>query len=191
MTLVLKSGPELEPISKTTAKSHLRVAHEEDDTLIAGLITSARLTVEAITRSALITQSWSLILDEWGSRRTVTLPLVPIISIDAVGLWNEAGGKVDVGSAFYHLGGSAPGKLALNRGQSWPAPLRDNSGISIDFTAGFGEGADDVPDPLRQAILHLIAHWYENRGEASLSELTMPVPASVGELVGPYRQMHL
>ncbi len=191
MTLVLKSGPELEPISQTIAKAHLRVAHGEDDTLISGLITSARLTVEAITRSALITQSWSLVLDEWGTRRTVALPLAPLISIDAVGLWNEAGEKVDIGSAFYHLGGSAPGKLALNRGERWPTPLRDTSGICIDFTAGFGETADDVPDPLRQAILHLVAHWYENRGEASLSEVTMPVPASVGELVGPYRQMHL
>lgn len=191
MTLVLKNGPALEPISKATAKSHLRVTHEEDDNLIAGLITSARLTVEAIIRSALITQSWSLILDEWGSRRTVTLPLVPIISIDGIDLWNEAGEKSPIGTDFCHLGAGSPAKLSLNRGQRWPSPLRDTGGIGIDFTAGFGDTADDVPDPLRQAILHLIAHWYENRGEASLSDLTMPVPPSVGELVGPFRQMHL
>ena len=191
MTLVLKSGPELEPISQATAKSHLRISHDADDNLIAGLITSARLTVEAITRSALITQSWSLILDQWGPGRSIQFPLAPVVSVNAIGLWNEAGEKIDIGMAFCHLGQGIPTKLALNRGQSWPTPLRDLGGICIDFTAGYGTQADDVPAPLRQATLQLIAHWYENRGEASLSDLTTPVPASVGELVGPYRQMHL
>ncbi|MBV1887597.1 MAG: head-tail connector protein [Parvibaculaceae bacterium] len=191
MTLVLKSGPELEPISQAVAKSHLRVSHDEDDNLISGLITSARLTVEAVTRSALITQSWSFILDEWGEGRTLQLPLAPVVSLDAIGLWNDAGEKTDVGTTFCHLGKGAPAKIALNRGQRWPTSLRETDGIYIDFTAGYGDDIDDVPAPLRQAILQLIAHWYENRGEASLSDLTMPVPASVGELVGPYRQMHL
>lgn len=191
MTLVLKRGPELEPISQAVAKSHLRVSYDEDDNLISGLITSARLTVEAVTRSALITQSWSLILDEWGEGRMLQLPLAPIVSLDAISLWNEAGEKNQIGMTFCHLGQGAPAKLSLNRGQRWPTPLRDTDGICIDFTAGFGGDIGDVPAPLRQAILQLIAHWYENRGEASLSDLTMPVPASVGELVGPYRQMHL
>ncbi|MDF1685421.1 MAG: putative phiE125 gp8 family phage protein [Parvibaculaceae bacterium] len=191
MTLVLKSGPALEPITLTTAKSHVRVTHEADDTLIGGLITSARLTVEAITRSALITQSWSLIVDDWGARRSLNLPLAPVMSLDRISLWDEAGTKSDVGTEFCHLGLGAQAKLTLNRNACWPTPLREASGICIDFTAGYGDTVEDVPAPLRQATLHLIAHWYEHRGEASLSDLTMPVPASVGELVRPYRQMHL
>lgn len=191
MALVLKSGPALEPITLATAKSHMRVTHEADDTLIGGLITSARLTVEAVTRSALITQSWSLILDDWGVRRSLNLPLAPVISLDGISLWDEADTQSDVGTEFCHLGQGTQAKLALNRNAHWPSPLRDASGICIDFTAGYGDTVEAVPAPLRQAALQLTAHWYEHRGEASLSDLTMPVPASVGELVGPYRQMHL
>jgi uncharacterized phiE125 gp8 family phage protein len=34
--------------------------------------------------------------------------------------------------------------------------------ISIDYTAGYGDAAG-VPADLKQAVLTLVAYWYENR----------------------------
>ena len=37
------------------------------------------------------------------------------------------------------------------------------NGVEIDFVAGHGDAPADVPPPIRQALLLLIAHWYEHR----------------------------
>jgi uncharacterized phiE125 gp8 family phage protein len=52
--------------------------------------------------------------------------------------------------------------------------------------AGFGNTADDVPAKYRQAILLLVAQWYENREEAlvdyrvTVSELPWTVKMLIG-----------
>lgn len=63
MASVLTVAPALEPLTLAEAKAHLRVDFVEDDTLISALIVAARQRAEVITRRALITQSWQLVLD--------------------------------------------------------------------------------------------------------------------------------
>ena len=73
----------------------------------------------------------------------------------------------------------------------WPVPGRIANGIEVAFTAGFGDAAADVPAPIRQAILLLIAHWYEHRTPLEIGAQAQPVPDMVGELLGPYRSPRL
>jgi uncharacterized phiE125 gp8 family phage protein len=65
MPSVLVTGPSVEPVSLAEAKLHLRVDITDDDTLITGLIISARQRAEVITRRALCTQTWKLVLDQF------------------------------------------------------------------------------------------------------------------------------
>ena len=65
MPLVLTSGPAVEPVTLAEAKAHLRVDGTAEDTLIASLIITSRLHLEAAPGLALITQSWSWFLDAW------------------------------------------------------------------------------------------------------------------------------
>ena len=65
MPSVLVTGPSVEPISLAEAKLHLRVDITDDDTLITGLIISARQRAETITRRSLCTQTWKLVLDQF------------------------------------------------------------------------------------------------------------------------------
>ena len=66
-----------------------------------------------------------------------------------------------------------PGYYAPMAG-SWPPeigatalaiiqPTARSAGLRIDYTAGFGATADTVPDPLKQAILALVAWSYDHR----------------------------
>jgi len=57
MALVLTSGPASEPVTLAEAKTHLRVDGSAEDTLIASLIITSRLHVEAGLGLALVTQS--------------------------------------------------------------------------------------------------------------------------------------
>ncbi len=75
----------------------------------------------------------------------------------------------------------------LRGSRSWQRPGRIGNGITIEVTAGFGPLAIDVPEPLRQAMLQLVAHWFEHRGNAS----PPPLPLTLEGLLRPYREVRL
>lgn len=60
--------------------------------------------------------------------------------------------------------------------------------LTIDYTAGYG-GAGDVPIDLRQAVLTLVAYWYEHRDAVTTAPLgflerliaELPAGAAVSE----------
>ncbi len=43
-----------------------------------------------------------------------------------------------------------------------------------------------MPEPLRQAVLMLVAHWYSHR-EAALTAVPEPLQLGVDSLMRPYR----
>ena len=66
------------------------------------------------------------------------------------------------------------------------------AGIALDVTVGYGDTALDVPEPLRQAMRLLIAHWYENRGLVVTGAMSLAaLPATVAALIAPYRMVSL
>ncbi len=64
------------------------------------------------------------------------------------------------------------------------------SGIEIEVRVGFGAEAADVPPPLRQAVLLLVAHWFENRGDTT-GERISAMPGDVTALTAPWRRARL
>jgi uncharacterized phiE125 gp8 family phage protein len=192
MTLVLASGPAVEPVSLAEAKAHLRVDGSAEDTLIASLIITSRLHVEAALGLALITQSWSLFLDAWPSGPHVRLPLRPVQSIDAVQLYGPDESVETLDPDLFLLDGAGiPPRLVRQAALAWPAPKRIANGIEIAITAGYGDVVADVPAPIRQAVLLLVAHWYEHRQPIEIGAAHTTVPHMVSELLLPYRQPRL
>jgi uncharacterized phiE125 gp8 family phage protein len=192
MPLVLTAGPAVEPITLTEAKTHVRVDGTAEDTLVASLIVTSRLHVEAGIGLALVTQSWSYFLDRWPPGPVLELPLRPVQTIDAVRLYDESAVATTVPPETYLLDGeSAPARLVRQGALAWPRPGRVANGIEVAFTAGFGAAAAAVPGPIRQAILLLVAHWYEHRSPLEIGAAAEPVPGMVAELLGPYRSPRL
>lgn len=192
MALVLTSAPAVEPVALSEAKTHLRVDSDAEDTLIASLIVTSRLHVEAALGLALITQSWSFFLDAWPPGRELALPLRPIQSIAAMRLYAADESVQTVPSDRYLLdGASSPARLVRKSNLAWPQPTRAANGIEIALVAGYGDAAADVPAPIRQAILLLIAHWYEHREPVEIGPASVPVPPMVSDLLQPYRPIRL
>jgi uncharacterized phiE125 gp8 family phage protein len=192
MPLILTSGPATEPVTLADAKAHLRVDGTAEDTLIASLIVTSRLHVEAAAGLAAITQSWSWYIDAWPAGHALKLPLRPIQSIAAVRLYDEAAAATTLDSATYFLdGAAAPPRLVRHRALPWPKPGRIANGIEIAFTAGFGPAAVDVPSPIRHAILLLVAHWHEHRSPLEPGAQPEPLPDMVSDLLAPYRAPRL
>jgi uncharacterized phiE125 gp8 family phage protein len=191
MTAALIAGPALEPVSLEEAKAHLRLDGEDDDLLLTGAIAAARVHVEAATRKKLIEQSWRVYLDAWPKRRIVGIPVAPLMAVDSVTVYDPEGDPILVDPGDYEADTvSVPGRLVL----SSPVPVlvgRAVNGIEIDVTAGYGPSSIDVPAPLRQAIMMLVAHWYEHRGAVGHDLMLAAMPFGFDTLVAPYRTICL
>jgi hypothetical protein len=158
MTSTLIAAPGEEPVTLAEAKAFCRIDVDDDDALVSALIASARLHVEAMTGRALVEQTWRLSLS--CAPRLVELPVAAAIALVA-----------------------APDGAAL---QGDAVLLRETGGddVTIDYTAGYGD-ADAVPADLKQAVLTLVAYWYENR-----DALTAP-PLGFDRLIAGYRRVRL
>jgi uncharacterized phiE125 gp8 family phage protein len=191
MPSILLTGPAAEPVTLAEAKLFLRVEHDDDDDLIEALIAGSRIHVEAQTHRALITQSWRLVRDAWPDNGRLGVLPVPLLSLVAARTYDAAGSAHTIDTAAFTLDkASAPALLAFMPG-ALPAPGRAAAGIEVDITAGYGASAASVPEPLRQAIRLLTAHWYDNRGLVTAGSEAAMLPASVAALIAPYRVFSL
>ena len=183
MPLELTTPPTTEPVTLAEAKLHLKLDTADDDALVTTLITAARARAEWHTGRALITQGWTLWLDTWPG--IVTLPLPPLQSVTSVTAYarDDTASIVDPASTIVD---HAANRLARKQSCAPPSDLRRINAVAIAFTAGYGAAATDVPAPLREAILELIAFLYENRGEAPAE-----LPVDCLALLAPYRNLKL
>jgi uncharacterized phiE125 gp8 family phage protein len=72
----------------------------------------------------------------------------------------------------------------------WPDVLLGPDGWRVTFEAGFSSGS--LPPALYQAMLMLVAHWFENR-EAVLASTefraeSVVVPYGYADLVAPFKR---
>ena len=188
MAALLVTAPASEPVSLAEAKLQLRIVHSDDDQLIASLITAARRVVEARTGLCLIAQDWLCLRDGWPEDGVIELPVAPLLAVEEIGVFGDDDQKAVIDPAHYIVdAASRPARVMLRGSRLWPRPGRAVNGIGIRVQAGFGPLAIDVPQPLRQAIGLLVAHFYAQRGEEAGGGL----PLGLAALLDPYRRVRL
>mgnify|MGYP001465362718 CR=1 FL=1 len=191
MALICLEPPVVEPVTLAEAKLHCRIDVDDDDALVASLISTAREHLERISRPrvAMTEQRWLYVTDAWPASDTIELRPYPLLSVDAVRYTSENGVVTTISSSEYLADThSEPGRLHMRHG--WPsATLAPLNGLQIEFTAGYGVGVLSPPKALRQAVLLLVGHWYENR-ELALTSGAVPkeLPFAVNALFKPWRR---
>ncbi len=191
MALMMRTGPLGEPVTLEEVKTHLRLDGASEDALLASLILTSRLHIEAALGLALISQGWRLVLDKWPRDGVVSLPIAPVRSIEEIRVRDADGTPTVVPVEEYDLASAGRPQRIVYLGNGWPVPGRRVAGIEIDLAAGYGATADDVPAPIRQALLLLIAHWYEHRDPFEIGAPQTHVPGAVSRLLSPYRPVRL
>jgi uncharacterized phiE125 gp8 family phage protein len=191
MALALTSPPAVEPLTLAEAKAHLRIDADEEDALIASLIAAGRMWLERQFGLALIRQGWSLYADRLPEGRELSLPLWPVSAVEGVTLHGEAEAAELAESAFAVDLLSRPARISFRQIAGSVPALRRLNGIEIAFITGFGETGRAVPGPIRQALLLLIADWYERREPVLPGYEPPQLPAMVAGLMAPYREMRL
>lgn len=161
---VLVTAPTVEPITVADAKAHMRIGHNEDDALIAALITASRRLCETITRRALITQTWDLYLDAFPAGRAIQLPKSPLQSVTTVTYTDEDNTTTTFASTNYVVDTvSVPGCVVLTPSADWPSVnLWSVNAVKVRYVAGYGV-ATAIPETVKLAMKMVIGHWYEHR----------------------------
>jgi len=187
MSLIDLAAPAVEPIDLAYAKTFLRIDGTDEDTLIDTLIKTARHRVENMIGRTLIRRSFIYRCDV-PSGKCFTVPRPPLLGVTRLTLIAENDQAVDIPNVDYTVTRRRdPGQISLKPGKHWTDYLAEFTTLEVEFEAGYGDTPDDVPLPIRQAILLLLAHSYEFR---EMSE-TPSVPIMVDALLAPYRWVRL
>lgn len=186
---VIVDEPAVEPVTLEEMRQHLRIEDEDEHEYLIDVIREAREEIEVASGLALISQKWKLTLDQWpcgkqdwwdgvreghinqlygpSSYSDLKLPKYPLLSVDSVKVYDEEDNTttIVIADSFSVDAVSRPGRISMKSGVSLPSGGRANNAIVIEYTAGYGTAAQDVPPPLRRAVKSLAAYLYSHRGD--------------------------
>lgn len=187
MSLYDLSPPPVEPVDLAEAKTWLRVDTTDEDALITALIMAARHRIENYLRRSLINRAYiwrtCLPVDNF-----MCLPRPPLVSITRLSLIGETDQAVDIPASDYEvITRREPGELHLTTERNWTDYLSGFATLEVEFVAGYGTQATDVPTPIRQALRLLLGQYYEFREARPDAGL----PDMVAALLAPYREIRL
>ena len=187
MPLQLVTPPSEEPVSLIEAKLHLRVDFDEDDTLIASLISAARQAAETLTGRQFVNARWKLVLDGFPPC-AIALAKCPVQSVVAINYQDMNSSMQTMPASTYTVESACePARITPVFGQVWPPSLPQIGAVSVTFDAGYG-AASDVPEGIKSWIKLRVGSLYTHREEmAVLSRGRIdPLPFVQG-LLDPYR----
>lgn len=152
------------PISLDDAKAQARVTHSDEDGLFAGYIATAVAMAEDYLGRGLLTQTWTLTLDDWSNR--IWLPMAaPLQSITSVKYYDASGTLQTLSSTYYGTDSSArPACLVKAPNQTWPALQADRRSwrVEVVYVVGWSTAAS-VPDRIKQGIRLMVTALDANR----------------------------
>lgn len=172
------------------ALDHLKIEAGDEETayadVIAQYVDAALGLVEAASGRLLFTRTMRFTADAFGT--ALVIPASPVISITTV-TYSDTDGATQTlaGSAYALIDKTETPTLYPVYGTEWPT-VRDFPGsVVVTFTAGYGANMEDIPAPLKQAVLQTVADAFRFGGNVATTS-TMELPASARRLCMNYRR---
>lgn len=208
-------------VSVSELKVHLRLEHDNDDTYLNGLILASQQYVSNAISAPLLNstcKSYYNVVSDILSVDTVwwtgvrqgslqqtnvqrlELDFPRVFSLTSVKSYNVSDVETVIDTDFFRLDQSSvkPSVVKTAIG-NWGNDLRPESSIIVEYVSGFGSTANDVPHVLRQAMMILCTHWYENRQyynvgmpfSGQIATVNQSIAHSVTSMIQQYRSMML
>lgn len=199
MSLTLVSPAPAYPVSRDEAKAQLRLDSTDDDALVDALIAVATMHLDGRDGwlgRALVMQTWDLQMHRFPG--VIDVPLPPLRSISSITYLDSNNVSQTLAASKYQVdrNGQWRARIKPAYGETWPSTYDVWNAVTVRFVAGYepGEGsptdyAENVPRPIKQAILLMVAHWYENRVPVLVgqSAQAVEIPFTANALLAPYR----
>lgn len=161
-------------VSLADALNHIRQNEGEDDQAVTNMIKTATAELEQFAQIALLTQTIRVnIFDPPQHWSSYSLPIGPVADDDVPTITID--GSAFTGFAF--VGGARPYIRWQASYLDLPCPDR----ITIEYQAGFGATAADIPPDLAQAVMDQALLHYDARSPMDDKSLTTsPHMARIG-----------
>ncbi|MEQ8877216.1 MAG: phage head-tail connector protein [Phycisphaerales bacterium] len=153
-------------------KLHLRVPDDAEDTAIQNIGETAAAEIEQFAQIALLNQTIRVTIFDPSQDSGLRLPIGPVADDDTPTVTIDG----EAFTAFSFVGGNRPYI-------HWLTDYHDltPSRVTIQYQAGFGDAAADVPPDLAQALMDQAALHYDGRSPMDAKSLTTsPHMARVG-----------
>jgi len=167
MRFTISTGPTSEPITIADFETQANTGDlpEDQHGRVADMLTAARELCESRNKRQFITATWLGYLDSFPTEILIRDKL-PITGITSIQYYDSDDALQTLSASLYTMDYSspnAPARIMPSSGNYWPITSSDvYNAVIITFTAGYGTRSD-VPLVVRNAMLMLVAHWYENR----------------------------
>ena len=121
-------------------------------------------------------------------QRSVNLPFSPLVSVSSVKTFDDSDNETTMASSRYYVDTASDyGRVVLRTGETWDDMLRVANAIEITYVAGYGSIATSVPAGIRQGIIVLASHYFENPDMVIKGEGNSVIPTLVNSLWKPFR----
>lgn len=186
MGFILDTAPAVEPVTVAELTTHLRISDIALDDELTRLIKAARQSVEALLKRQLITATYKAYYDYWPPC-VFELPMPPLQSVTTIKYYDTAGVQQTWSASNYQVDTTGVhGTITPAYNVVYPVlQLGKKNAIEIEFDAGYGDAADDVPECIKQAILSLAGHWFENPLPVSLGQAIIELPDHIKWMLEP------
>lgn len=150
-------------------KAHLRVDHDDEDTLLAAYLDAARGHIETVTRYQLVTATYRLDLPAFPA--VLRLPRPPLQSVTSLVYHDGSDTEQTLPDTDYKVATSViPAYIEPVAG--WPAITEGPAAVQVTFVAGFGDQTA-IPAVYQALLFLLIADMYEHReAEVEMARIT-------------------
>lgn len=143
------------------------------DAVLYPQLRAALASIESKTGKALLTRSFKLVVTAWRDLGSQVLPMAPVSSITSLSITDMNDGSEAVAPSAFQLRPDTHAPVLHSLGISLPT-IPVGGTAEIEFEAGFGTWGQ-VPGDLKQAVMMLAAHYYENRTPTAQRVADLPL----------------
>lgn len=173
MSLTLVTGPQALPLTLAELNAGARL-DGENEAVIMGHLRGAVDQIDGRDGGrglALITQTWDYKLNWFPFQSSfaripfadVRLPLMPVQSVTSIEYVDLAGVTQTLAANKYQVVGLGDSmtQIVPAFGETWPDTREQPEAVTIRFVAGYGDDANDVPEPIRQALTLMVREAFD------------------------------
>ncbi|BBB29372.1 head-tail connector protein [Neptunomonas japonica] len=192
MPIITLEPATTEPVTLEEVRAQCRIDGDitDENTLLQGLISTAREYCENHTGRHFAAKTLHYIGNWCANKIELTPNLKTVSFIQYRDHNNEQQSFPD--TKYYVDSVSLVG--AVIPLSTWPSTYPTHpQPVTIEFEVGDTDesGNSSCPYGVKQAILLLVAHWYENRSAVAFSGTSKEVEYSVSALLSPYRVLNV
>lgn len=173
------------PVTEDEVNLYLKIDNDEESILIKKIIASATEFTEKYLKRSLLIRTLVASFDNFPTNE-IKLPYSPVTTINSVKYYDDNYVLTTVDPSIYFLvSKKTPAEVNLKFTNAWPITADRSSAVEVEYIAGYGK-PENVPEPIKQAILLLCNHLYSNREMVSEKSLSN-APMSYNYLLSSYR----